>query len=86
MTVLPLPVGALSNIISDTDGLHIVRVIERVPAHRTPFRDAQVEIEKKIRKQQRKEKLEKYYARLRREIRIWTVFDDTANAAKPSQF
>ncbi len=39
-----LPVGALSQIIEDQAGYHIVRVLERKPAGRVPFEEAQPEI------------------------------------------
>jgi parvulin-like peptidyl-prolyl isomerase len=81
-----LPVGTMSGIIEDEDAFHIIRVTERVPVHRTAFRDAQVEIEKKIRQQRRKKKIEQYYERLRKEIRVWTVFDDAASSGRPTKF
>jgi parvulin-like peptidyl-prolyl isomerase len=73
-----LPVGQLSTIIKDTDAFHIIRVVEFVPEHRTSFRDAQVEIRKTIEKQRRRKAEKEYYDQLRKEIRVWTVFDDPA--------
>jgi parvulin-like peptidyl-prolyl isomerase len=81
-----LPEGMLSDIIEDDDGLHIIRVTKRQVAHATPFRDAQVEIRDKIRKQRKKKNVEQFYAALRNEVRIWTVFDDTASRGRPPQF
>lgn len=81
-----LPVGTMSGIIEDDDAFYIIRVTERQQAHRTPFRDAQVEIEKKIRKERRKKKIEEYYDRLSKEIRVWTIFDDAANSGRPTKF
>ena len=76
----------MSGIVEDDDAFHIIRVTERQPAHRTSFRDAQVEIEKKIRKERRKKKIEEYYDRLSKEIRVWTIFDDEANSGRPTRF
>lgn len=81
-----LPVGTMSGIIEDEDAFHIIRVTERQPAYRTSFRDAQVEIEKKIRKERRKKNIEDYYERLSKEIRVWTIFDDAANNGRPAKF
>ncbi|WP_460167808.1 peptidylprolyl isomerase [Thermostilla marina] len=71
-----LPIGRLSPIIEDDDGFHIVRVLEREEAYRTPFTEAQPQIRKAIEEQRRKEKLDEYVAKLKQEIPIWTVFDD----------
>lgn len=80
--VFGLPVGQLSQIIEDAQGFHIVRVIERKDASRTPFVEAQVEIRKKIRERREKEAREKYLTKLREEIPVWTVFDSEV-AQKP---
>ncbi len=79
--IFGLPVGRLSRIIEDEQGLHIVRVIERKEAGRTPFLEAQVGIREKIREQRRRDKLEEYLARLKEEIPVWTVFDDPQTAS-----
>lgn len=76
--IFGLPVGQLSQIIEDAQGYHIVRVIEREDASRTPFVEAQVEIRKKIREQREKGVREKYLGKLREEIPVWTVFDGEA--------
>ncbi|NLY00855.1 MAG: hypothetical protein GXY83_32595 [Rhodopirellula sp.] len=79
-TIFGLPVGRLSRILEDEQGLHIVRVVERKDAGRTPFLEAQVGIREKIREQRRREKIEEYLARLKEEIPVWTVFDDPQTA------
>ncbi len=71
-----LPVGQLSPILEEDKVMHIVRVIERQEAQRTPFTEAQVEIREKIRKAREAVAREAYLARLRREIPVWTAFDD----------
>jgi parvulin-like peptidyl-prolyl isomerase len=71
-----LPPGELSRIIEDTNGYHVVRVLERREAGRKPFTDAQVEIKKKIQEEKRKVAFKKYLAELKREIPVWTVYDD----------
>ncbi len=73
-----LPVGQLSPILESENGFHIVRVVERVEAYRTPFTDAQVEIKKKIRQEWRKEQFQAYVAKLRKTIPVWTIYDNQA--------
>ena len=74
--IFNVPVGQLSKIIEDKTGYHIVRVTERVNAHRTPFRDAQVEIAEAIVEKRREGKLEEYLESLREKIPVWTMFDE----------
>lgn len=71
-----LPVGRLSPILESDHGFHIVRVIQREPHRWVPFREAQVEIEPKIRRQRIKEELQAYVARLKKQIPVWTIFDE----------
>jgi parvulin-like peptidyl-prolyl isomerase len=80
-----LPVNQLSPIIEDSTGYHIVRVTERVDAHRTPFRDAQVNIQQKINASRREKKLEDYLSGLREKIYVWTIFDENEAADGPPQ-
>ena len=78
--IFSLPVGQLSPIIEDKTGYHIVRVNERVAAHRTPFRDAQVEIAAAIVAKRREAKLKEYLDSLRERIPVSTIFDNDPHA------
>jgi hypothetical protein len=65
--------------LQDDRGQYIVRVIERADAGRKSFSDVQGEIKKAIEKNRedaRTEEQKEYLARLRREIPVWTIFDD----------
>jgi len=73
--IFSLPIGALSPILEDDQGFHIIRVLRRQEAHRTSFLEAQAEIRQKIRQQREKGQEEEYLSRLREKIPIWTVFD-----------
>ena len=68
--IFSLPVGELSELIETKRGFHIVRVIERAEASRTPFLEAQIEIKKKIVGEKRKVLFDKYIAKLREEIPV----------------
>ena len=74
--VFTLPVGQLSTILDDGTALHIVRVIERVDAGRTPFIEAQVAIRERLRDERRKKVMDEYLATVRERTPVWTVFDD----------
>ena len=74
--IFSLPVGQLSTILEDESALHIVRVIERQDAGRTPFLEAQVQIRQTLRDERRRKQVESYLAKLREQTPIWTVFDD----------
>ena len=78
--IFTLPVGALSPIIEDEQGLHIVRVIERKAAYRTPFIEAQAEITQRLRNERVQKHLGEYVSRLREGTPTWTVYDKPGNA------
>ena len=73
--VFTLPVGQLSQIIESQNGFHIVRVIERRDAGRTGFDEAQIEIRKKLQRENSDKQIKEYLAKLRNETRVWTAFD-----------
>lgn len=86
--VFSLPPGELSQIIEDTEGLHIVRVIERQNEHIVPFLEAQVTIKQRIQSERRSAKINKYLAGLRKQIPVWTIYDRPASdsiATPPTQ-
>jgi parvulin-like peptidyl-prolyl isomerase len=62
-------------------GLHIVRVVQRQDATRTPFATAQPEIQEKIRKERLNKQYMDYLKKVQQQIPTWTIFDDPK--AKP---
>ena len=83
--IFSLPIGELSAIIEDGESLHIVRVIEREAAGRTPFLDAQVGIREELVIEKRRQASDDYLAKLRARTPVWTVFDDpTGSASQPT--
>ncbi len=70
-----LPVGQLSQIIPDEEGLRIVRVLERKPAGRTPFEEAQPEIKKKLLEEAEKKSEDEYLAAVKQRVPVWTIFE-----------
>ncbi|MCA9247360.1 MAG: peptidyl-prolyl cis-trans isomerase [Planctomycetales bacterium] len=77
-----LPVGQLSPILESATSFHIVRVIERVDAGRKPFLEAQVDIKKTLEEEFAKGQLESFLKGLRKDTRVWTVFDDQQTARR----
>lgn len=78
-SIFSLPLNALSPIIEDRVGYHIIRVLDRREAGFVPFAEAQEEIEKTLRDERKEKQRTEYLARLRREIPVWTVFDPPAS-------
>ncbi len=70
-----LEVGQLSNIIEHDGAFHIIRVLERKEAGQTPFTEAQAKIRKKLEGERKQGLIEKELIRLRKESRVWTIFD-----------
>jgi len=87
--IFSLPVGQLSAIIeeevgpnlTDQGGLHIVRVLERRPAGRTPFLEAQVAIRESLVAERRRKATQDYLRKLRDRTPVWSVFDDGQDGA-----
>lgn len=83
--IFSLPIGELSAIIEDGEALHIVRVIERKDAGRTPFLEAQVGIREQLVMDKRRQASDDYLTKLRALTPVWTVFDDpTGSAVQPT--
>lgn len=77
-----LKIGQLSDGIVSEDGYHIIRVLERKPAGRTPFTEVQTEIRKALEAEQRQELVGKEIKKLRREASVWTVFHGDLSAER----
>ncbi len=70
-----LEVGQMSDVIETEIGFHIVRVLERNEAGRTPFTEAQADIRKILEAEGKKDLVGVELDKLRDKSRIWTVFD-----------
>lgn len=79
--IFSIEVGKLSDKIETADGFHIIRVLERTEATRTPFVDAQVQIKERILEKKRAAVFEEHLKKLRLEIPV--VRYDQAGPASP---
>ena len=80
--IFSLPVGQLSAIIEDEAinlgdqaALHIVRVLDRRAASRTPFLEAQVAIRQMLVEERQRKASAEYLAKLRDRTPVWSLFD-----------
>jgi PPIC-type PPIASE domain len=80
-----LEVGQLSDIIETEQGFHIVRVLERKDAGRIPFTEAQAKIRKQLENGRKQELIEAELVRLRKESRVWTIFDGDVSGARVAE-
>jgi parvulin-like peptidyl-prolyl isomerase len=79
--IFDLPVGRMSQILEDDKGFHIVRVLERTEAGRTPFLDAQLPIRNKLREEDTKRQRDEFMAKMKSRTPVWTVFDSQTAAS-----
>jgi hypothetical protein len=84
--IFSLPVGELSAIIEEGETLYIVRVVERQPAGRVPFLEAQVGIRENLLEERRKAASDEYLAKLKARTPVWTVFDDPSGTSSQPTF
>jgi hypothetical protein len=75
-----LPLGALSQILEDEEGFHIVRVVEREERRKIPFNEVQPDIKKKLEVGDQQQRMNEYLAKLRERMPVSSVFDDEPSA------
>lgn len=68
--IFSLPIGQLSDIIKTDQGFHIVRVVDRKDAGKVEFREAQLEIKKKLESERRLAAFDEHMENLRKTIPV----------------
>ena len=71
-----LPIGALSQIIEDDEGMHIVRVLAREDVKVTPFTEVQADIKTALQVTDKDKQRNDYIEKLREQTRVLTIFDE----------
>jgi hypothetical protein len=81
--VFSIPLNAMSEIIQDDAGLHIIRVLEREEAGITPLSEVQDEIRAKIRQEKIARSQRKVMEDMQVRIPVWSLFPDDTPGARP---
>jgi hypothetical protein len=77
--IFTIEVDKLSQIIEDDLGYHIVHVLERKPAGRVSFLEAQENIRKSIENARRSADQQKFFAELKARTKVWTIYDQPSD-------
>jgi parvulin-like peptidyl-prolyl isomerase len=85
-----LPIGEMSEVVEDDDGMHIFRVLGRRPEGVRPLSELQDEIRDILKKQKINEATKRVTKEMARRVPVWTIFPDDIEGsiqlavAKPS--
>jgi hypothetical protein len=74
----------MSQILEGDRGFHIVRVVERVDAGTTSFREAQVGIRKKLREEHLQRQKDEFLTKIKQRTPVWTIFDSPGRPMNPA--
>ncbi|MFG0261566.1 MAG: peptidylprolyl isomerase [Novipirellula sp. JB048] len=81
--IFSLPLNAMSEIIEDETGFHIIRVLGRKEAGFTPLSEVQDEIRSQIREQKIAESQKEAMQQMQQRVQVWSLFPDDIEGAKP---
>ena len=79
--IFSLPIGVMSEVIEDDDGVHIVRVLERREAGTKSISDLQDEIRERIKEQKIEEAIKKTTSEMTRRVAVWSIFPEDIDGA-----
>lgn len=80
--VFSIELKALSQILEDTDGFHIVEVLEREDAYTMTFPQAQAEIRKQLVKDKREKQRDEHIRKIREITPVWTMWPEDIPGSK----
>jgi hypothetical protein len=81
--VFSIPLNAMSEIVEDESGYHIVRVLEREAAGVIPLSEIQDEIRSKIREEKIVKSQREVMESMQVMVPVWSLFPDDTPGAKP---
>ncbi len=81
--IFSIPLDAMSEIIEDDTGYHIIRVLDREDAGLTPLSEVQDEIRSTIRQEKIAKSQRKVMEDMQVRIPVWTLFPDDTPGSKP---
>jgi len=73
--IAALPTGAMSEIIETSQGLHIVRILQRKPSRPRTLEEVSPQLRKEILSRRMAAAEQHFVASLRRRAQVWTIFD-----------
>ncbi|WP_442509652.1 peptidylprolyl isomerase [Novipirellula sp. SH528] len=81
--IFSLPLNAMSEIITDETGYHILRVLDRREAGFNPLSGVQDEIRAKIREQKITDSQKNVMKDMQKRVQVWSLFPEDVDGAKP---
>ncbi|MCG8651316.1 MAG: peptidyl-prolyl cis-trans isomerase [Pirellulales bacterium] len=81
--IFSIELNAMSDIIEDEQGFHIIRVLDRQPAGHEPLSDVQEKIRKKIKAEKVSKARRELMEDVQKRVPIWTLFPKDVPGAKP---
>ncbi len=81
--VFSIPTNAMSEIIEDADGFHIIRVLDRVEAGVQSLSEVQDKIRTKLREEKIDKSQREVLESMQHRIAIWSLFPDDVPGAQP---
>ena len=81
--IFSLPLNAMSQIIEDDQGYHIVRILDRKTAGTAALREVQEKIRDTIKNQKIAESERKVMTLMRDRVPVWSIYPDDVPGAKP---
>ncbi len=81
--IFSIPLNAMSEIIADDQGFHIVRVLGRTDAGALPLAEVQDEIRAKLREQKIQESQTNVMAKMKDRIPVWSLFPEDTPGSRP---
>lgn len=81
--VFSLPLNKMSEIFSDDEGLHIIRVLERQPDGTIPLAEVQDDIRELLKREKINESQKAVFKEVAERVQVWSLYPKDVPGAKP---